>query len=288
MSNDQTEGTEGIATVTELRARTTELVGDILAGNVAGDEAGAAAAQLVDDAKAATAAAKSSTTRKPRNRTARANAKADQDAEARALAAAEANAGDEQTSDEQTSDAPVVDAPAPVRATWKQHGNPKAFTFCGTQIKQPNVVVEIVDVRVDPQGLSLIDADGKIASGFGAATKFWAVVPVVEQPAGDAPASDDKPAKSTRTRKPATPKAESKFAGVEVDGYTIVKRTPGFDQLHADGKTDGVPAWLTRCNLHGKTTAAPNRKAGRGLGAAGERAIWCAGCKAAAAKAAAK
>jgi hypothetical protein len=92
---------------------------------------------------------------------------------------------------------------------------------------------------------------------------------------------------STRTRKPAEPKAEPKFRGVVLDGYAIVKTTPGFDQLLSDGANESAPKWLTRCNLHGKTTAADNRKAGRGLGSADQRAQWCASCKTAAAKASA-
>jgi hypothetical protein len=57
--------------------------------------------------------------------------------------------------------------------------------------------------------------------------------------------------------------------------------------LLSDGANESAPKWLTRCNLHGKTTAADNRKAGRGLGSADQRAQWCASCKTAAAKASA-
>ncbi len=80
------------------------------------------------------------------------------------------------------------------------------------------------------------------------------------------------------------PKAEPKFKGQPVDGYAIVKTTAGFDQFaKTDNSAEGA-AWLTRCNLHGTTTPAGNRKAGRGLGSAAARATWCRGCKTAAAK----
>ena len=63
-------------------------------------------------------------------------------------------------------------------------------------------------------------------------------------------------------------------------GYLVLKSTPGYDQFRkADPTADG-PEWLTRCNAHGETTEAPNRKAGRSLGAVGQRAIWCGKCKA--------
>jgi hypothetical protein len=81
--------------------------------------------------------------------------------------------------------------------------------------------------------------------------------------------------------------AEPKFRGQARDAYAIVKSTPGFDQLAKAGEDAEGPAWLTRCNLHGSTTPAANRKAGRALGAAAARATWCAKCKAAAAKTAA-
>jgi hypothetical protein len=70
-------------------------------------------------------------------------------------------------------------------------------------------------------------------------------------------------------------------------GYRAVKITPGFGQfVKTDNDAEG-PAWLTRCNAHGTTTPADNRKAGRGLGSAAARATWCKGCKTAAAKTAA-
>ena len=81
--------------------------------------------------------------------------------------------------------------------------------------------------------------------------------------------------------------AAPKFKGEPVDGYAIVKTTAGFDQLAKAGKDAEGPAWLTRCNAHGSTTPAGNRKAGRGLGSAAARATRCRGCKTAAAKTAA-
>ena len=83
----------------------------------------------------------------------------------------------------------------------------------------------------------------------------------------------------------AKPKPEPKSGGQALDGYAMVKTTPGFDQLSMTSKDAEGPAWLTRCNLHGSTTPAASRKAGRGLGSAAARATWCKGCKTAAAKA---
>jgi hypothetical protein len=68
-------------------------------------------------------------------------------------------------------------------------------------------------------------------------------------------------------------------------GYRAVKITPGFDQFAKIDATADGPDWLTRCNLHGETTSADNRKAGRTLGSAAARALWCSGCKRDAAKA---
>jgi hypothetical protein len=82
------------------------------------------------------------------------------------------------------------------------------------------------------------------------------------------------------------PKAGPKFQGAAIDHYAIVKTTAGFDQLSSDGADESAPKWLTRCNLHGKTTKADNRKAGRALGSTSARAAWCPGCKTDAAKAA--
>jgi hypothetical protein len=86
---------------------------------------------------------------------------------------------------------------------------------------------------------------------------------------------------------PAPAPAAPKFKGQALDGYAIVKTTPGYDQLSKTSKDAEGPAWLTRCNLHGSKTPAGNRKAGRTLGSAAARAQWCRDCKAAAAKTAA-
>ena len=85
----------------------------------------------------------------------------------------------------------------------------------------------------------------------------------------------------------ATPNAGPKFQGQPVDGYAIAKSTAGYDQLSKTSKDAEGAAWLTRCNEHGSTTPAGNRKAGRTLGSAAQRATWCKGCKTAAAKTAA-
>jgi hypothetical protein len=86
------------------------------------------------------------------------------------------------------------------------------------------------------------------------------------------------------------PKAGPKFKDKPVDGYEVtaapLEVRAAFDQLKATDKATS-PQWLTRCNLHGSTTPAANRKAGRALGSAAARATWCKGCKIAAAKTAA-
>jgi hypothetical protein len=70
-------------------------------------------------------------------------------------------------------------------------------------------------------------------------------------------------------------------------GYRAVKATASFDQFAKIDTSAEGPAWLTRCNEHNTTTSADNRKAGRTLGSAAQRATWCRGCKSAAAKTAA-
>lgn len=114
---------------------------------------------------------------------------------------------------------------------------------------------------------------------------------IADEPAATEPA---KPARRTRSTAraatdtvPAPEPAAPKFRGQAVDGYAIAKTTAGFDQLAKAGKDAEGPAWLTRCNAHGSTAPAGNRKAGRGLGSAAQRATWCRGCKTAAAKTAA-
>lgn len=83
-----------------------------------------------------------------------------------------------------------------------------------------------------------------------------------------------------------TDTADAKAAHADAPaGYRAVKITPGFDQFAKIDTTAEGAAWLTRCNLHGETTSADNRKAGRTLGSAAARASWCSGCKADARKA---
>jgi hypothetical protein len=72
---------------------------------------------------------------------------------------------------------------------------------------------------------------------------------------------------------------------ISPEGYELVKVTGGFLQF-ARVADNGGPAWLTQCTAHGTTTGATNRKAGRNAGSSSERASWCKGCKADAAKAA--
>jgi hypothetical protein len=124
-------------------------------------------------------------------------------------------------------------------------------------------------------------------------------------PYGDAAAKPT--ARRSRTPRPtAEPKHRAALGALDsIPGYVVVKSTVGFDQLkRSDLGGDSLPnaivdetdpaapaanraEWLTRCNYHGKTTVAANRKAGRGLGATGARAAWCSGCKRDAAKLAA-
>jgi hypothetical protein len=67
--------------------------------------------------------------------------------------------------------------------------------------------------------------------------------------------------------------------GAPPAGYLVLKATPSFDQFRKADATAEGPDWLTRCNAHGETTSADNRKAGRTLGSAAARASWCSGCK---------
>lgn len=166
-----------------------------------------------------------------------------------------------------------------VRATWKQHGSPAAFVFYGTAIKAPAPAgVTVTEVETDKQGVTLKAANDEPVEGgrFGFATKFWAVV------ADDAKGEAAKPARTPAER---VARATTDAGDVPA-GYLVLKHTASFDQFRkADATADG-PDWLTRCNKHGNTTPADNRKAGRTLGSASARATWCKGCKADAAKAA--
>jgi hypothetical protein len=92
---------------------------------------------------------------------------------------------------------------SPVRATWKQHGNPlSGFQFFGTSVKAPNPKgIKVVKVEVDPQGVTLKTSAGRTIDGgrFGNATKFWAIVPA------DAPRKVDAPKPPKADSAPAEP-----------------------------------------------------------------------------------
>jgi hypothetical protein len=86
----------------------------------------------------------------------------------------------------------------PVRATWKQHGNPTGgFEFFGTAVKTPDAKGrKVAKVETGQDGIHLKAANGRVIEGgeFAAATKFWAVVP------------EDAPRRSTA---PAEPKVKA-------------------------------------------------------------------------------
>jgi hypothetical protein len=110
----------------------------------------------------------------------------------------------ETTTTETTTTATVtpINGGTPVRATWKQHGNPtKGFKFFGTAVKAPAAKgVAVTKVETDPQGVTLIGRSGPIEGGrFGNATKFWAVVPE------DAPRLVAEPKTPKGTSAPAAP-----------------------------------------------------------------------------------
>ena len=186
--------------------------------------------------------------------------------------------------------------PVPVRATWKQHGNPlSGFEFFGTAVKEPNAKgIKVAKVEVDKQGVTFKTRNGRVIDGaaFGSATKFWAVVPA------DAPRTveEPKPPKTERTaaegrvtaaeRLTAATSGETAHAAPPA-GYDIRWPKAAFDLLKRnDTAAEGAPAWLVRCNKHGTTTPATDTKAGDKLGTKAERPSWCEGCKADAAAAA--
>ena len=80
------------------------------------------------------------------------------------------------TEGEAATAAAALDTTAPVRATWKGHGNPVGFTFYGRGDRPAEQGVKITKVVTDPQGITLKRGNGRAAKdgSFGVATKFWA------------------------------------------------------------------------------------------------------------------
>ncbi|HZW75468.1 MAG TPA: hypothetical protein VFF43_18125 [Caldimonas sp.] len=146
------------------------------------------------------------------------------------------------------------------------------------------------ETRADAQRAGLSDeaAESLVAAQAAALAADSAADPAttVDQPQGDATATD-KPAQRVRGR--AERVARVDVAGdVVPEGYLAAKDTPSYRQFRKADPTAEGAEWLTQCVKHGKVKPADNRKAGRALGSASERAIWCSGCKADARKAAAK
>lgn len=130
------------------------------------------------------------------------------------------------------------------------------------------------------------------------------VLPCIARKLVPLAAAEPQPRRARAARPAVEPKHRADLGALDsIAGYVVVKSTPGFDQLKRSDLGDSLPnaiadetapdaaaadrpEWLTRCNYHGKTTVAPNRKAGRGLGSSGARAEWCSGCKRAAKSAA--
>ena len=75
----------------------------------------------------------------------------------------------------------VPDSSSPTRGTWKQHGNPVAgWQFFGTHVKAADTQgANVAKVETNSQGITLKGGNGRAIKGgaFGAATKFWAIVP---------------------------------------------------------------------------------------------------------------
>jgi hypothetical protein len=101
------------------------------------------------------------------------------------------------------ADAGRLDTTAPVRATWKGHGNPVGFTFYGRGDAPEAQGVKITKVVTDPQGITLKRGNGRAAKdgSFGVATKFWAADHVLPE----APA----PTAGTRARAQAAVAADA-------------------------------------------------------------------------------
>ena len=115
----------------------------------------------------------------------------------------------EATTTEGTTEATVtpINGTTPVRATWKQHGNPTSgFTFYGTAVKAPaDAGVEVTKVATDSQGITFKGGNGRaIKDGkFGNATKFWAVVPADAPRLDTTPTVDPEKAQADADRKAA-------------------------------------------------------------------------------------
>lgn len=79
---------------------------------------------------------------------------------------------------ETTATVTAISPGTPVRATWKQHGQPTSgFVFHGTEVKAPAAKgLKVAKVVTGPNGITLKGARAELAT-FAAATKFWAVVP---------------------------------------------------------------------------------------------------------------
>jgi len=196
------------------------------------------------------------------------------------------------TTQDQAQDQGNVTSLTPVRATWKQHGNPvKGWLFFGSQVKAPNPKgIKVMKVEVNPQGITLVTSAGRKIDGgaFGVATKFWAIVPADatrQEPASTSTSSSTKAV--SLTSKEGTKAAENLAAALAGDsahkpapeGYAIRWPKPKFDLLKAVAKVEGQPGWLVRCNTHGTTTPAKDTRDGDSLGTVARRPEWCPGCK---------
>jgi hypothetical protein len=166
----------------------------------------------------------------------------------------------ESTLAEEVANLPAADAPA-------EGAKPRKSRSRARQAK---------DVAASPVG----DAEF-LAKAAAAATPPAEGTPV-DQVA--TPTEEVVPPKPARTPAVRVERATTEH-GAPPAGYLVLKATPSFDQFRKADATAEGPDWLTRCNAHGETTSADNRKAGRTLGSAAARASWCSGCKADARKA---
>jgi len=172
----------------------------------------------------------------------------------------------------------------PVRATWKGHGNPQAFTYCGAATAGPSQDRAAV-VKVTKAGsvLALLLEDETQVASLGAAGKFWAIVP--------------EGSKTTTTKAKGTPRQVAKPTGARAEriaelqpkapaGYAVLWPHASHSLLKAtDQAPEGSSPWLVLCNEHGTTTKAGSAREGETLGAKAKRQTWCKKCQTAAAKA---